>query len=240
MTILAYHSISTRAHPLAVAPDDFARQLDQLASSHVVPLREYLGRLRSRVPTNDCVALTFDDGYRDFAEHALPALFERGYPSTTFVAPALVGSTLEVDDAGSAVDTAWPLMDWSEIAAVAAEGVEIGSHSMTHVNLTRIDDGRLKEEVTASKTALEDVLGTTIDGFCYPAGWYDDRVVAAVAAAGYTWAVVTPRTWRHQGDDLTVRRVGIYRHDDNLRFRLKLTRAGRLIGRGQRWLRGTR
>jgi peptidoglycan/xylan/chitin deacetylase (PgdA/CDA1 family) len=237
MTILAYHSVSTRKHPLAVAPDEFARQLDRLAKCRLLSLREYARRVSNGVSTRNCIALTFDDGYRDFAEVVVPMLSERRYPATTFVAPGLVGGSLEVDDAGTGVDRRWVLMDWNEIRAVSAAGMEVASHSMTHCDLTRTGDSELKDEVAVSKQALEDRLGETVDGFCYPAGWYDERVVHAVEDAGYRWAVVTPRTGGRPHGEFTLPRVGIYHHDDARRFRLKLTRTGRVLGRGRRLFR---
>jgi len=237
MTILAYHSVSTREHPLAVSPDEFARQLDYLARCKLLSLREYARRIANGVSTAKAVALTFDDGYRDFAEVVVPMLAERRYPATTFVAPGLVGATLEVDDAGTGVDRSWPLMSWEEVRAVAAAGMEVASHSMSHSNLTKVNDARLKEEVASSKLRLEDEIGDTVDGFCYPAGWYDERVARAVQDAGYRWAVVTPRTGGRPRGEFTLPRVGIYRHDDGRRFRLKLTRTGRVLGRGRRFLR---
>ncbi len=237
MTILAYHSVSKRDHPLAVAPDEFARQLDWLEKCRLLSMREYARRAANGVSTRNCVALTFDDGYRDFAETVVPMLEERRYTATAFVAPGLVGRSLEVDDVGTEVDCRWSLMNWDEIRAVSAAGMEVASHSMTHTDLTRVDEGMLKEEVVVSKQTLEDALGKAVDGFCYPAGWYDERVVHTVEDAGYRWAVVTPRTGGRLHGEFLLPRVGIYRHDDSRRFRLKLSRAGRVLGRGRRLFR---
>jgi peptidoglycan/xylan/chitin deacetylase (PgdA/CDA1 family) len=234
MTILAYHSVSARDHPLAIAPDDFARQLDALARFELLTLREYASRIAAGTPTRGCVALTFDDGYQDFADTVTPMLVAMGYPATTFVAPGLAGATLLVDDAGTGIERAWPLMDWDAIHAVAAQRMEVASHSVTHPRLPELDDDMLLKEVTESKRLIEDALERPVESFCYPGGWYDDRVLAAVAAAGYARAVVTPRTPRRAGGCFTLRRVGIYRHDDMARFMIKLSRAGRWLLQARR------
>jgi peptidoglycan/xylan/chitin deacetylase (PgdA/CDA1 family) len=89
---------------------------------------------------------------------------------------------------------AWDgMMTWDELRQMAAEGHEIGSHSLSHPILPLCDDARLRQETAGSRQQLEGALGGPVDSFCYPNGDHDDRVVAAVAAAGYRYAVTT--TW---------------------------------------------
>jgi peptidoglycan/xylan/chitin deacetylase (PgdA/CDA1 family) len=89
---------------------------------------------------------------------------------------------------------AWDgMMSWAELRQMAADGHEIGSHSLSHPILPLCDDVRLREETAGSRGQLEAALGTRVDSFCFPNGDHDDRVVAAVAAAGYRYAVTT--TW---------------------------------------------
>jgi peptidoglycan/xylan/chitin deacetylase (PgdA/CDA1 family) len=225
MTILAYHSISSRDHPLAVSREQFVRQLDLLQKFRVVPVAEYAARRASRQSTRGLVALTFDDGYRDFAETVAPLLADRRWPATVFIPTALVGKSLVIDVCD------WPLMSWDDVRAAAAMGMEIGSHSESHPHLTDVDDAQLDDEVTRSRHELESMLGAPVAGFCYPAGYHDARVVAAVARAGYSWAVVTPRIGAPANNRLTLRRSGIYHHDDLFRVRLKLAGAGRIVTR---------
>jgi peptidoglycan/xylan/chitin deacetylase (PgdA/CDA1 family) len=96
---------------------------------------------------------------------------------------------------GSAVPAWDGMMTWDELRQLAADGHEIGSHSLSHPILPSCDDERLRSEVAGSRERLAAALGTVIDSFCYPNGDHDDRVVAAVAAAGYRYAVTT--TWGH-------------------------------------------
>jgi peptidoglycan/xylan/chitin deacetylase (PgdA/CDA1 family) len=233
MTIVAYHSVSVRDHPLAVSPDVFARQLDRFARFEVLTLREYASRIAIDTSMHGCVALTFDDGYTDFAETVLPMLLARGYPATAFVSPGLAGATLLVDDAGTGIDRSWPLMDWDAIHTVTAQKIEVASHSVTHALLTDLDDDSLWKEVTESKRLLEEGIERPVESFCYPGGRYDERVLAAVAAAGYARAVVTPRASRRARGALALPRVGIYRKDDMVRFMVKISRAGRWILRAR-------
>jgi peptidoglycan/xylan/chitin deacetylase (PgdA/CDA1 family) len=94
---------------------------------------------------------------------------------------------------GSAVPDWDGMMGWDELRELAALGHEIGSHSLSHPILPLCDEARLRDETAGSRQRLAAGLGAPVDSFCYPNGDHDDRVVAAVAAAGYRYAVTT--TW---------------------------------------------
>lgn len=85
------------------------------------------------------------------------------------------------------------LMTYEEIAELAADGHEIGSHSMTHCMMPECDDQALNYEIAESRQKLQARLGQTIETFCYPNGNSDARTARAVAASGYRRAVTT--TW---------------------------------------------
>ncbi len=89
------------------------------------------------------------------------------------------------------------LMTFDEIAELAADGHEIGSHSMTHCLMPECDDRALAYEVAESRRVLQARLGKTIASFCYPNGNSDARTAHAVAQAGYSRAVTT--TWGSNG-----------------------------------------
>ncbi|HKQ77331.1 MAG TPA: polysaccharide deacetylase family protein [Blastocatellia bacterium] len=89
-----------------------------------------------------------------------------------------------------------------------ANGVEIGSHTLTHPILTNIGDARLQLELSDSKSRLEEILGHRVDLFCYPNGDNDERVRREVSRAGYRAAVTVMNGLNQRGDDpLTLRRV---------------------------------
>jgi peptidoglycan/xylan/chitin deacetylase (PgdA/CDA1 family) len=66
--------------------------------------------------------------------------------------------------------------------------MEIGSHGLTHIDLTRLDDTALRAETAGSRALLEELTGAPVTGFCYPYGTVDRRTQDAVRAAGYTYA----------------------------------------------------
>jgi peptidoglycan/xylan/chitin deacetylase (PgdA/CDA1 family) len=78
-----------------------------------------------------------------------------------------------------------------QLKKLSQEGVEIGAHSVTHPNMRLLSDDEVAREVSESKQALEQLLGTPVAGFAYPSGFYDDRVVQAVRASQFQYAVST-------------------------------------------------
>jgi peptidoglycan/xylan/chitin deacetylase (PgdA/CDA1 family) len=109
----------------------------------------------------------------------------------------LVGALEDAAGAALAPDYA-RLMTFDEIAELAADGHEIGSHGMTHRMLPECDDESLKYEVERSRQAIQERLGRPIESFCYPNGDSDARSARAVAAAGYRRAVTT--AWGRNGE----------------------------------------
>ena len=108
----------------------------------------------------------------------------------------LVESLVEASGAAQTPEFA-RLMTFEELAELASDGHEIGSHSMTHCMMPECDDRALEYEVTKSRQELRARLGQAIDSFCYPNGNSDVRSADAVAQAGYLRAVTTD--WGNNG-----------------------------------------
>jgi peptidoglycan/xylan/chitin deacetylase (PgdA/CDA1 family) len=138
------------------------------------------------------IALTFDDGYADFGDVALPLLAKYGMTGTLFVPTGHVGGRSAWMDCEG--EGARPLLSWAALAEVAACGVEVGAHSHTHPALDRVTAGALRDEARAPRGLLEDRLGAPVESFAYPFGRYNRRVRDAVAGAGYRVAV-TMNSW---------------------------------------------
>lgn len=90
------------------------------------------------------------------------------------------------------------IMTFKELAELASDGHEIGSHSMTHCMMPECDDDMLIYELAESRRVLQAHLDRPVNTFCYPNGNCDARTARAVAAAGYSLAVTT--TWGHNGE----------------------------------------
>jgi peptidoglycan/xylan/chitin deacetylase (PgdA/CDA1 family) len=186
--VAMYHSVgdcSDDPYRITVTPERLGTQLDWLRRRGLrgVSVAGLLAA-RARGEGRDLVGLTFDDGYADFVTAALPLLRRWNCGATLFVLPGRLGG----DNAWDPLGPRKPLLSADGIRQAAAEGVEIGSHGLTHVDLTRADDLTLKTEVVESRERLAELTGVRPDGFCYPYGTVDARAAEAVRDAGYAYA----------------------------------------------------
>jgi peptidoglycan/xylan/chitin deacetylase (PgdA/CDA1 family) len=188
LRILYYHRVSDDRDPLAVTPETFNRQMEALAASgqRVVDLYEIDGL--ALAPGEAAVALTFDDGYRDVLEQALPVLREHGFPSTVFVVPgAIAGTTAFTWYAAGAMP---PVAGWDELRAAERAGlVRFEPHTITHPVLTTLAREDARREIMESKRVVERELGRPARIFCYPAGYYSQREVELVRECGFRAAL---------------------------------------------------
>ncbi|MEP7026680.1 MAG: polysaccharide deacetylase family protein, partial [Actinomycetota bacterium] len=134
-------------------------------------------------PGRGRVGLTFDDGYRDFATTALPLLTAHGFTATVYALAGRLGG----DNGWEATGPRKPLLTAPELRAVAAAGIEIGSHGLLHRHLPELSERELKAEVVESRAVLENRLQVPVTGFCYPYGSCGRRELDAVEAAGYSY-----------------------------------------------------
>lgn len=187
-TVLMYHGFRTdpTAHDpydLAVLDTAFAAQLDHLRSRGwaTLDLDGYLAALRSGGrPYRSCL-VTIDDALRSVLDLGAPLLAGRGIPAVLFTPPGLLGGT-----------TSWlerqpdmPILTAAELREVATMGVEIGVHGWDHTTMLGMSDDALRRNAVDARDAVGDCTGVVPRAFAYPFGDYDDRAIAAVAAAGF-------------------------------------------------------
>jgi peptidoglycan/xylan/chitin deacetylase (PgdA/CDA1 family) len=215
MPILMYHSV-TESPPratrrLSVHPEAFEGQLATLARHGFTTLTfgQLGAALDGGTPLPErSVVLTFDDGYADFHQHALPRLDSRGLTATVFV------TTGWLDDAGdqAAGEPLDRMLSWSQVREVAEAGIEIGAHSHSHPQLDQISGPALREELHHSKALLENGIGGPVHSLAYPFGYSSPRVRTEVASSGYRYAAAVGNSLGGRRPDrlalprLTVRR----------------------------------
>lgn len=170
--ILTYHSIDESGSVISTSPEVFRRQMRRLKESGLTTVS--LGTL-SRVmiengefPTNS-VILTFDDGFRNFYTAAFPVLDECGFGATVFLVTDFCGKNNDWNGNPPEMRST-ELMSWSEIRELANRGIEFGSHTRTHPDLSRLAAAAVEREMTESKAAIEDVVGKQVTTFAYPFG----------------------------------------------------------------------
>jgi peptidoglycan/xylan/chitin deacetylase (PgdA/CDA1 family) len=192
--VLMYHSVApyfSDPYRVTVSPPRFRRQMRWLRRRgwRAVSMTDLL-RARRDGRDGGLVGLTFDDGYTDFVGHVLPVLADHGFTATVFVIAGALGGYNAWDQPGPRKT----LMTGDDVRRAADAGMEIGSHSLTHVALPRADDRELVGEVRRSRRILADVAGREVTGFCYPYGGVGNREIDAVRAAGYDYACAVHRS----------------------------------------------
>ena len=167
-----------------ISPQRFHRFMSRFRSSgyRTATIERWL--LRDLPPKH--VLITFDDAYDDLYEHLLPLVIQHRYTPVIFLVADRIGATNLWDQARGL--RARNLLTLDQIREMQKNGVEFGSHTLTHPWLPDLTDRDLQWELRDSKTKLEDLLGVEISSFAYPYGAVDRRVRSAVAGAGYKLA----------------------------------------------------
>jgi len=205
--VLMYHKIDDSAHvsKLSVTPESFRKQMSFLKRHkfNVVSLEELVSIVgQGKRPPRKTVAITFDDGYDNNYTNAFPVLKEFSLPATIFVVPNYIGRE--------------GYLSSDEIREMSREGIDIGSHSMRHAWLPKLEGAELRQEVSGSKAKLEKITGSAVNFLSYPLGGFNKKVRQGAIDAGYLGACATnPGKDYPDNDVYAIKRVRISRTSDN-------------------------
>ena len=229
VAFLCYHSISNPGPAyLSVGAELFERQLAWLRragweTGNSAQLSELLG---GRRPTARTAFLTFDDGYLDTHTAALPLLRAYKARAIVFVLPTAVdtGGPLawpEVDGQQRRYPRVMQSMTWGMLEELAAAGVEIGSHGLSHRHLDRLEADELREELLDSRHRISERIGDCRT-LAYPFGDWSPSVAAAAAQTGYEFAFTMPSVGQWRASQWSIPRIPVDHRDHERRFGLKL------------------
>ncbi len=223
--VLMYHRVCRgeprRPSEFVVSAETFRRQMSWLARhGYYTPRISAVLRDGGRAPCvcGRPVVITFDDGYRDVLESAVPVLRAFGFTAAVFPVLDLARRYNHWDEGP---ELSGPLLTADELRAVEGAGLELGSHTLTHPELTRAPDDVLRFELARSREVLEGVAARPIPVLAYPYGEVDERVKAAARAAGYVAAFAVnsgPLDWRGDAFEIRRQRVGNGASDAYMRF----------------------
>lgn len=183
VSVLMYHEIAEPDGPwsnLYVSEENLIKQLDWLLEEgyKTITMADLeKNRAGKKFLPDKVIVLTFDDGYASMYNFVFPALQERNMVAVFYLYPDKFGN--------------WNSLSPAQIKEMAQAGMEIGSHSKSHADMTQITNERLKYELTESKKILEEISGLSLVSFCYPSGRFNDQVITELMEAGYTNAVTT-------------------------------------------------
>lgn len=198
--ILMYHYLSDAPpdadiyrRDLTVSPSLFAAQLDRIAAEGYTVIRLYdlIAYLTEGTPLPDkSVVLTFDDGYRDNYENALPLLREHGMTATFFIVMEFINRARP------------EYLTWPMVQEMAAAGMSIEAHGVDHTTLlgrSRVD---LEFQALRSYETLQNEVGIRAHFISYPAGEFDEQTITVFQSAGYWAGFTTIQGATHRSDDL--------------------------------------
>jgi peptidoglycan/xylan/chitin deacetylase (PgdA/CDA1 family) len=189
----ALATIPASHRPYALSLDDFrayalaAAQLPRRS----IPVSHAPGELGGGF-----YCLTFDDGCASDYTAAFPVLQELGLRATFFIVPTYVGTAGYVT--------------WPQLREMVAAGMEVGSHSLTHPFVDRLDAAALRREFGDSKAVIEERLGLAVHSASLPRGWEPPAMREILGELGYRVFCTSRVGWWHPGDDgLTMPRIAV-------------------------------
>ena len=233
-TILTYHSLDDSESVISTHPEVFRRQMDFLAASGipVLPLAETLERAGS-------VAITFDDGFRNVFEQAVPVLEQYRFPATIFVVEKFCGLSNNWPSQPKGVVPELPLLGWEELSELP-RSIALGAHTATHPDLTRLPPGESERELLDCQNGMEQRLARPVRLLAYPYGASNDRVREMAAkhfdiAVGTRMDFLAPRP-----DRWSLPRIDMYYLTGRFPLERLFTATGSIYVGLRRGLRGAR
>ena len=198
--ILCFHSVHPNANHSSIKPDDFDKILSWLAeNTDLVPVDQLLTLDRGDNP-RPSVAITFDDGHRDNLTHALPIVLNYGATFAVYLTVGVTENDPRARKRFSAVlrqpDTSredFDALSWNDAEKLLDRGCSVGSHSWDHPMLSHLPDHAIDFQLRESKRIIQQRLGISNIGMCYPYGklnrQVDKRVIEATEKIGYSYGL---------------------------------------------------
>ncbi|CAN7246799.1 polysaccharide deacetylase family protein [Paenibacillus sp. LjRoot56] len=178
--VLNYHSVTIDpGNVVVISPAKLEAQMKYLHDHGYTPisLATFINLIENKsgfAAPDKPVLLTFDDGYVDNVEEAMPILAKYKFPATLFMSPGMV------EDAG--------YLNWEQATQLQEAGWDIQPHGMTHPHLPKLSAEQQAYEITEARKLIEEKLGTQADVFCYPYGEYNQTTVKLLKEHGFRYA----------------------------------------------------
>ncbi len=186
--VLFHHLVSDRPHHLGIPTDVFLRQVRFLQRHYrILSLAEAVEQLRNDSVKVPSVVLTFDDGYGENFFTLRAVMEETGVPVACFVCTQLVEEQRGFAHDLSKGQKDFPPFTWEQLVYLAANGMEIGSHTRSHLDCGSTDPVALEREIVGSKDDLERHLQRPANFFAFPLGWPRNMSAEAVEVGRATY-----------------------------------------------------
>ena len=213
--IMMYHHVTavTPSEGNWVSPKSFEQQMAYLTQHHykVITLDELVSAIQKKEKlSHKTVVLTFDDGYDDNYTQAYPILKKYQFSATIF----LIANKINADG----------FLNLKQIEEMLTNGINFGSHTLSHPYLPSLSPPEQEKEIRESKARIGQALNTSIEYFCYPIGGFSDDIKRMVKEAGYKAALTTNRGFARSNQDVyELKRIRFVNNDNSLSLGLKLS-----------------
>ncbi len=219
-----YHDVSPEPHPgfrkYSLTPKEFGLQMRwlKLFGYHTISLDFWLAHRHddAALPPKPLI-ISFDDGFRDCADYAIPVLCSHGFTAIFYLVAAYMGQSSRWLAREKGYE--FPLMSWDQARQLEAAGFQVGGHSLTHPRLAEIPREQCRQELVQCRRELEQNLGHNVGHMAYPYGSYNEIVRDIVAEVGYASACSVRIGLSAPDDDtFALHRVPINGHESLLDF----------------------
>ncbi len=220
--VLMYHSFKKAGVFFNVKPEDFVLQIDYLQKNDFifVTVSELFEKIKNKKSVYKNIALTFDDGHKDFLDFAYPMLKERNIKSTLFW-PTNMPSNILKTTTGMDCE----ILSFEDARKIFSdELVELGSHGATHREFTKISEIDLENEIGQSKEDIKNITGFYPESIAYPRGKFNQGVIEKVCLSGFKYGLTVKEGAVGKNTDLfRIPRISIDSSVDMLKFKAKLS-----------------
>jgi len=207
---ILFHTITTKTEPHCsfYSPIKFESLLSRLSGEGFTfaTVSGVANTIFSSQKKSRLLTITFDDGFESFYTQALPILERHGILVTVFSVAGFLGKASTWDALPQQKH-----LSTSQLKEVSRLGHEIGSHTVSHANLTLLSGIDLKNELCDSKKMIEDCICKDVTSISFPFGRVNKRVWAAACEAGYKSA--TTYAYHCPADPRIIPLQGVYSYD---------------------------
>ena len=226
--ILMYHMVSepkTAAEvKYACPPKQFEQHLQMLLNEGFKPVSidavENYYTHQTRLP-DKAFLISLDDGFEDNYSNAFPILQRYNIPAVIYLATGLLGKTNQWMNVPTF--SVRNMLSWTQIQDMAKQGIDFGSHTVTHPKLTELDDDSVSKELIQSKQLIEAQLGAECRHFAYPYGLMTEKTRELVRQAGFKTACSTRSGFNNaERDPFMLHRIEVYGNDSTWKLKQKV------------------
>lgn len=220
--VLYYHGVGYDEQKM------FARQMDEILKFGKTIPADFKGKLEEKT---NYTSVTFDDGFENIINFALPELFSRKIHATIFIPTGHIGKDAGWMKSKNGKFSTEQVMSANQIRELQINDlVSIGSHTMSHLSLLKLTRDEIQKELVDSRQTLERILGEDVKILSFPHGDFSEEILTLAKSAGYERVYsILPKPARFESGNFVIDRVNTNPDEWIWEFRLKIRGAYRWL-----------